>query len=66
MRERITDLLDAAGIVLVAAGVGLHAYGWILTATESRGMTAVAAGAGLILAGLTLIGGSALADRAHR
>lgn len=66
MRERITDLLDVAGLVAVAAGAGTHLYGWILTATESHGMTAVAAGAGLILAGLTLLGGSALADRAHR
>lgn len=66
MRERITTLLDTVGLVAVAAGAGLHGYGWIVTLAESRGVTALAAGAGLILAGTVLLAGSWLADRRSR
>jgi hypothetical protein len=66
VRDRITDLLDLAGLVAVAAGAGTLLYGWILTATESRGMTAAAAGAGMVLSGLVLLGGSWLAGRSGR
>jgi hypothetical protein len=62
VRELVTTLLDAVGLLLVAAGLGLHHYGWILTAASPRGLDQVAAGAGLSVAGGTVLAGVRLAD----
>ncbi|WP_153289368.1 hypothetical protein [Streptomyces fagopyri] len=50
MRERTTTVLDAAGLLLVAAGAGAGAYRWL-------GWAAVAVSGAVVLAG------SWLADR---
>jgi hypothetical protein len=62
VRELVTTVLDALGLLLVAAGLGIHAYGWILTTASSRGLDQVAAGAGLTVAGGTVLAGVRLAD----
>lgn len=54
MREKLTDVLDVAGLVGFAAGLGFAAGHWI-------GM------AGLAVSGAVVLGGSWLAQRAqHR
>jgi hypothetical protein len=48
VRERITTALDAAGLLLIAAGVGAGAYRWL-------------GWAALAVSGLVVLGGSWLA-----
>jgi hypothetical protein len=66
LRDHMTDLLDVLGVLLVAAGVGLQVYGWVLVAVSPRGFDQVAAGAGLAAAGGAALAGSWLADRLDR
>lgn len=64
MREIITDLLDTAALLLIAAGLGCQATGWTNAAfVGSFGMNSVAVGAGLFVAGMVVLGGSWLAAR---
>ena len=53
MRERMTTALDAAGLLLVAAGVGAGTYRWL-------GLAALA------VSGAVVLLGSALASRPPR
>lgn len=47
MRERVTDLLDALGLVLLAAGLGALAYQWI-------GLVALSVSGVVVLVGSTV------------
>lgn len=67
MREVATTLLDALGLVLVAAGTGCQIFGWVyLWVMGPDGFEWVALGAGLLAAGVILLVGSWLADRMSR
>jgi hypothetical protein len=64
VRDVLTDLLDALALLLIAAGLGFQTTGWVTAATVgSHGLTSVAAGAGLFVAGMVVLGGSYLAAR---
>ena len=64
MRELITDLLDAAALLLIAAGLGYQAAGWVIAGTlGSHGLNSVAIGVGLFVAGMIVLGGSWMASR---
>ncbi|WP_158778901.1 hypothetical protein [Streptomyces cellulosae] len=51
MRERMTTALDAAGLLLVAAGAGAGAYRWL-------GWAAIAVSGLVVLAGSWLAAGA--------
>lgn len=60
----ITDVLDVVALALLAAGLGVQVYGWLTVAlVGAHGFNSVAAGAGLFVAGLTVLGGSWLAAK---
>lgn len=64
MREIITDLLDTAALLLIAAGLGFQTEGWVTAATVgSHGLDSVAIGAGLFVAGMVVLGGSWMAAK---
>lgn len=50
MRERMTTVLDTAGLLLVAAGAGAGVYQWL-------GWAALAVSGGVVLAGSWLASG---------
>lgn len=66
MRELVTTLLDAVGLLLVAAGVGLAVAGLVWLAVSARGVDTVARGAGVTAAGVVVLAGSWLAARQGR
>jgi cytochrome c biogenesis protein CcdA len=67
LRLLVTTGLDVLGLLLLAAGVGVFAYGVIQTlVTSARGIDHIGAGMGLIVAGLVVLTGSWLADRQER
>lgn len=60
----MTRWLDLLGLAFVATGTGVQVYGWIVVWTLSPvGFGWVAAGGGIFVAGLMLIGGSWMRDR---
>jgi hypothetical protein len=63
VRETVTTLLDAFGLVLVAVGAGAVVAGAMLTLGRMPGFWLVAAGGGAITAGCVVVTGSAIADR---
>lgn len=60
----ITDALDTVALLLLAAGLGFQASGWMTVAmVGSHGFNQVATGAGLFVAGAVILGGSWLAAK---
>lgn len=64
MRETLTNLLDALALLLLAAGLGFQATGWMTVVfSGSHGFNIAATGVGLTIAGLVVFTGSWLASR---
>jgi hypothetical protein len=67
VRERLTDLLDAFGLILLGIGLGCEVTGWfaVLMRVE-HGLAIAAGGLGLVTTGSVLLAGSWLATRPDR
>lgn len=63
MRDTVTTLLDAAGLLLAAAGAGAMASAGFLALWRLPATTVAAAGLGALVAGVVVVAGSAFADR---
>lgn len=64
MRERLTDLLDALGLILIGLGLGCEVTGWFAVLMDVLPGLAIAAfGLGLLTVGVVLLLGSWWASR---
>jgi hypothetical protein len=63
VRSTLTDLLDTAGVLLVAAGCGFLAAGFLLVLLTPGGIVPTAAGVGLLVSGSAILAASWLSDR---
>lgn len=64
MRERLTDLLDAAGLILLGLGLGCETTGWLAVFMRvGFGRAVAAAGMGVITTAVVLLVGSWIAAR---
>jgi hypothetical protein len=67
VRETLTNLLDAAGLLLLAAGLGCQASGYVtLVVRGSYGFDVAMLGLTLFVTGAVVLGGSWFASRPAR